>query len=93
MFPFLFLAARLKVLSKTSRCGVVVRVDDDRAIVQLFRPRGQLIACGSLCKDQGWQQDRAGADRAHEKMSHAAILSQRSQPRAPSPEPLLAASP
>ena len=67
--------------------GVVVRVDDDRAIVQLLRPSGHLVACGSLCEDQDWQQHRTAADRAHEKMSHAAILSQRCQTSA-SPQPL-----
>jgi hypothetical protein len=58
--------------------GVVVRIDDDGAIVQLLRPRGHLIARGALCEDEDWQQDHTAANRAHEKMSHAAILSQRS---------------
>ena len=79
MFPFLFRAAMIEGLVEDEPLrGVVVRVDDDRALVQLLRPRGHLIARGSLCEDEDRQREHGAAKRAHEKLSHAAILSQRS---------------
>ena len=65
MLPFFWRTEMSKVLSKTSRCvRVVVRIDDDRAIVQLLRARRHAVGRGGLREDEASRDQRPAAQSA-----------------------------